>query len=47
LAIFPGAQIDLGPYDLSMSIISGYGGEGRRPTPFGGRAPTTACAQGG
>jgi hypothetical protein len=47
LATFSEAEIDLGPYDLSMSIISGYGGEGRRAAAFAVCPPAAARAQGG
>jgi hypothetical protein len=34
LVIFTDAEIDLGPYDLSKRIVSGYRDEGGRRTPF-------------
>ena len=34
IVVFPEAEIDLGPYDGSMSVVSGYREEGGRPVPF-------------
>jgi hypothetical protein len=42
LVVFPEAEIDLGPYDLSNSIVSGYRDVGGRPTPFAEYVPATA-----
>jgi len=42
--VFPETEIDLGPYDLSKSIVSGYRDEGGHTAPFAEYVPATRRA---
>jgi hypothetical protein len=44
LVVFPETEIDLGPYDLSKRIVSGYRDVDGRPAPFAEYAPATPRA---
>ena len=44
IVIFPEAEIDLGPYDLSKRIVSGYREDGGRTSPFAEYAPASTRA---
>ena len=44
IVIFPETEIDLGPYDLSKRIVSGYRDVDGRPAPFAEYAPATGRA---
>ena len=44
--VFPEAEIDLGPYDLSKSIVSGYREEAGRTLPFAEYVTATSALPG-
>ncbi len=44
IVVFPEAEIDLGPGDASLSVVSGYRDEGGRRVPFAEYLPATVRA---
>ena len=44
IVIFPEGEVDLGPYDISMSIVSGYREVDGRSTPFAEYVPASGRA---